>query len=288
VPAFYNDDFWDTPFEDVYPDHWAYEAINRIKKRRVIGGYPDGTFKPEHFATRAELASAIDKEYTNRFDLIESCRASIVRVEVGRRSTSESPGEKILSIGSGIVLSKDGYIATNVHVVLPGCDGGFVRVVFGNGKSAEAQIPYGDGARDCAILKVDPCPELKFTDISVFKKVGEEVYAIGYPLALPGANSVSKGIVSRIARYKAYDEWVNFVQTDAAINPGNSGGGLFNRYGELIAMPTRKYVKIGNIPVDNIALCLAAEEILHVWSKVKEGKTGMVNAELATMDVEVS
>jgi S1-C subfamily serine protease len=223
-------DLWHMPFSDVDPNHWAFEAIERIKKRRVMAGYPDGTFRPEKPVSRAELASALDKDYINRFSIIGNCGLSVVRVEAGRKETDKYPEEKILSIGSGVVLDTNGYIATNVHVVLPGLDGGFVRVIFNNGKKVEAKVPYGDGARDCAILKVDPC-------------------------------------------------LINFVRTDAAINPGNSGGGLFNRYGEFVAMPTRKYVKIGDIPIDNIAICLAGEEVMQVWNMLKLGMVGLKNAE---------
>ncbi|RPI32307.1 MAG: 2-alkenal reductase, partial [Chloroflexota bacterium] len=141
--------------------------------------------------------------------------------------------------GSGFILSEDGYIVTNDHVV-SGADS--VTIIFYDGHEAEAQIVGTDEDSDLAVLKVDALPEgthpLTLGD-SDQVQVGEWVVAIGNPFGRLG-NSMSVGIVSAIGRdipagatnYRIPQA----IQTDAAINPGNSGGPLLNMRGEVIGV----------------------------------------------------
>lgn len=273
-------------FFDVPVTHWAYHAIRRLLKRGVVAGYPDGSYRPESPATRAELASALDKEYLSRLDLVARCQAVVVRVEALDENGA------VRSIGSGVTLDRDGHIATNVHVVMPALDGGDVTkrlfVVLPDGTRLPARVPFGDGPCDCAVLKVTPHRLLAPAPVSVDRWTGEEVWAVGFPLEL--AYSVTRGIISHAARsVPAYNKKVTYIQTDAAINPGNSGGGLFNRYGELVGLPTWKFAKYGDLPVDNVSFALAAEEVLQVYRfALNNPATGVLRLDLLEDTVDLS
>tara|TARA_Y100000748_G_C15478996_1_gene481990 strand:+ start:148 stop:1557 length:1410 start_codon:yes stop_codon:yes gene_type:complete len=146
---------------------------------------------------------------------------------------SPEPSEReFSSLGSGFVISEDGYIVTNNHVVKNASD---IQVTFTNSLKLEAEIIAFDNETDLALLKVDTTDELPFLEFgdSDSAKVGSWVMAIGNPHGLGG--SVTAGIVSARGRMLGgrYDD---FIQTDAAINRGNSGGPLFNLDGEVIGV----------------------------------------------------
>ncbi|MFQ8431678.1 Do family serine endopeptidase [Amaricoccus sp. W119] len=142
--------------------------------------------------------------------------------------------ERSTALGSGFIISEDGYIVTNNHVI-DGADE--IRVEFIDGTSHEAEVVGTDARTDVALLKIespDPLPFVSFGD-SDRMRVGDWVVAIGNPLGQ--GFSVSAGIVSARNRtlQGSYDD---FIQTDAAINRGNSGGPLFNTQGEVIGVNT--------------------------------------------------
>lgn len=140
-------------------------------------------------------------------------------------------------LGSGVIVSSDGYIITNNHVI-DGADQ--VLVILSDGDELEAEIVGTDPASDIAVLRVDS------ENISAIRlgnsddiRVGELVLAIGSPLNRQFANTVSKGIVSARGRSAlGLNQFESYIQTDAAINPGNSGGPLVNMDGELIGINT--------------------------------------------------
>ena len=140
-------------------------------------------------------------------------------------------------LGSGVIVSNDGYIITNNHVI----DGAEeIRVILYGGDELEAEIVGTDPASDIAVLRVDS------DDLSAISlgnsdeiRVGEMVMAIGSPLDRQFAHTVSKGIVSASGRSSlGLNQFESYIQTDAAINPGNSGGALVNMDGELIGINT--------------------------------------------------
>tara|TARA_Y100001936_G_C16065759_1_gene667121 strand:- start:371 stop:1780 length:1410 start_codon:yes stop_codon:yes gene_type:complete len=146
---------------------------------------------------------------------------------------SPEPSEReFSSLGSGFVISEDGYIVTNNHVVQNASD---IQVTFTNGLKLEAELVAFDSETDLALLKVNTIDKLPFLEFgnSDSAKVGSWVMAIGNPHGLGG--SVTAGIVSARGRMLGgrYDD---FIQTDAAINRGNSGGPLFNLEGEVIGV----------------------------------------------------
>jgi Do/DeqQ family serine protease len=140
------------------------------------------------------------------------------------------------SLGSGVLISADGYVVTNSHVI--GSDKADVTVIFSDKHEAPARIIGIDKATDLALVKVDKPmqPPLKWGD-SAQLRVAEWVLAIGSPYQL--SHSVSLGIISALGRKNlGFSEYEDFIQTDAAINRGNSGGALVNARGELIGINT--------------------------------------------------
>jgi S1-C subfamily serine protease len=142
--------------------------------------------------------------------------------------------------GSGFVLNKDGYIATNAHVVASGRN---VQVRFGEGKVVSAKIVGTDPSTDIAVLKVDPSA-VKLTPVALGNSndvhVGDPVAAIGNPLGFE--DTLTTGVVSALGRdIKAPNEFTidHAIQTDAAINPGNSGGPLIDANGRVIGITSQ-------------------------------------------------
>ncbi|MDE3240586.1 MAG: Do family serine endopeptidase [Paracoccaceae bacterium] len=152
----------------------------------------------------------------------------------GQGQGNQGPPQRSEALGSGYVISADGYIVTNNHVI-EGADD--IEITFFDGKTAKAKVVGTDKATDVALLKVSmkqPLPFVTFGDSSKMR-VGDWVLAMGNPLG--EGFSASAGIISAKGRTLngTYD---NFFQTDAAINRGNSGGPLFNMDGEVIGMNT--------------------------------------------------
>lgn len=150
--------------------------------------------------------------------------------------------------GSGIIVSKDGYIMTNYHVV-SGADpkGGLssntvLEVFLPDGREAKAVFKGGDEKTDLAVIKID-LKNLPIADLgdSSELQVGELAVAIGNPLGMEFAGSVTVGVISALNRtVEMSDKTLNLIQTDAAINEGNSGGALLNSRGEVIGINSAK------------------------------------------------
>lgn len=145
------------------------------------------------------------------------------------------------SEGSGIIMTADGYIITNAHVV-DGASG--MKIVLNNGEEYDAKLIGMDTNTDLAVVKIvaDNLTPAEFGD-STQLQVGEDVIAIGNPGGLQLAGSVTKGVVSGVNRPIKSDDvgyTMNCIQTDAAINPGNSGGALVNQHGQVIGINSSK------------------------------------------------
>lgn len=137
--------------------------------------------------------------------------------------------------GSGVIITPDGYIVTNNHVI---ANASQLEVTLNNNKTYEAELIGADADSDIALLKIDtdePLPYLAFGD-SDNTKIGEWVLAVGNPFNL--TSTVTAGIVSAKARSLSPARAQSFIQTDAAVNPGNSGGALVNTNGDLIGINT--------------------------------------------------
>lgn len=173
-------------------------------------------------------------------------------------------------IGSGSIVSEDGYIVTNSHVVSDG-DVKEINVLFSNGETAKADLVWNDPSLDLAVIKVDK-KGLKAIDIGDSDKVevGDRSVAIGNPLGFQLQSTVTSGIISGLNRTVAFNTGVQMdglMQTDAAINSGNSGGALLNSKGELIGINT---AKAGNS--DGIGFAIPINTVKPVIEKIR--KTG--------------
>lgn len=155
--------------------------------------------------------------------------------------------------GSGIIISKDGYIMTNYHVVqyadpnASTSSNTTLEVFLSDGTQAKAKFIGGDSETDLAVIKVDldNLPVATLGDSSTLQ-VGELAVAIGNPLGLEFAGSVTTGVISALNRtIQSADTTQNLIQTDAAINPGNSGGALLNSNGEVIGINSAKISETG-------------------------------------------
>jgi serine protease Do len=221
----------------------------------------DGRRAPEKF-TPAEapklnledvkVLAAIDHEYTK---LINEVVPSVVSITSSRTVLQRAPltledlvrgrqraqYAKSTSLGSGVIVSKEGHILTNHHVVANMTE---IRVQLTDGRNAAARLIGSDPATDIAVLRVE---ENNLTPLAFGNSddilVGQQIFAVGNPYGLE--ESVSRGIVSAKGRRTASDSEVEFIQHDAAVNQGNSGGPLLNIRGEIMGINSRIYSETG-------------------------------------------
>jgi len=190
---------------------------------------------------------------------------------------SPSPGQpdedRPRGVGSGFILTADGFVMTNAHVV-DGADE--VIVTLPDKREFKAKIIGADKRTDVAVVKIDAVglPAVKIGDISRLR-VGEWVMAIGSPFGLE--NTVTAGIVS--AKQRDTGDYLPFIQTDVAINPGNSGGPLINMRGEVVGINSQIYSRSGGyqgisfaIPIDE---AMRVAEQLRSTGKVTRGRIGV-------------
>ncbi|HEX4928578.1 MAG TPA: DegQ family serine endoprotease [Burkholderiales bacterium] len=208
---------------------------------------------------------------------------------IPRQAPDPSPGPRSesRSLGSGFIISPDGYLLTNAHVV----DGGDeINVRLPDKREFKARVIGADKRSDIALLKIDATglPSVRFGDPAKLK-VGEWVVAIGAPFGFE--NSVTAGIVSAKGRSLPQENFVPFIQTDVAINPGNSGGPLFNLRGEVVGVNSQIYSRTGGfmglsfaIPAD---VALDVQKQLREKGRVSRGRIGVVIQEV-TRDLAVS
>jgi len=185
------------------------------------------------------------------------------------------------SLGSGFVVSADGYILTNAHVVEQADE---ITVKFNDKREFKAKVIGADRRTDVAVIKIEASglQAVKFGDPSRLK-VGEWVVAIGSPFGFE--NSVTAGIISAKGRSLPQENFVPFIQTDVAINPGNSGGPLFNLNGEVIGINSQIYSRTGGfmglsfaIPID-VAMDISGQ--LRSAGRVSRGRIGVVIQEVS-------
>lgn len=184
------------------------------------------------------------------------------------------------SLGSGFIVSPDGYVLTNAHVV----DGASqVTVKLTDKREYKAKVVGSDKASDVALLKIaaTSLPTVKIGDPSK-SKAGEWVVAIGSPYGFD--NTVTAGIVSAKARALPDENYTPFIQTDVPVNPGNSGGPLFNLNGEVIGINSMIYSRTGGfqglsfaIPID---MAMKVKAQLQQYGKVSRGRIGVAIQEV--------
>ena len=199
----------------------------------------------------------------------------------GKRSPGQGRGGEQQGQGSGFIISKDGYILTNNHVV-GGADE--INVQMADGRSLKAKLIGADDKSDVAVIKVaeSDLPTLNIANSSDLE-IGEWVMAVGNPFGLSATLTV--GVVSATGRAgMGITDYEEFIQTDAAINPGNSGGPLLNIEGEVVGINTAIYSRSGGymgigfaIPIN---MALKIKEQLIKYGEVRRGRIGAYIQEL--------
>lgn len=204
--------------------------------------------------TKSTGSSIKVKDYS---DVVDKTANSVVEIVTESRSNGNSPFSQYVAegAGSGVIMSEDGYIITNQHVV----DGASsIKVTLRNGKSYDAKLIGEDEESDLAVLKIEASglTPATFGDSSTLQ-VGDAAIAIGNPLGELGG-TVTTGIISATDRQiEIQNKTMTLLQTDAAINAGNSGGGLFDANGNLIGIVDAKVSSEGveglgfAIPISN-------------------------------------
>ena len=202
-----------------------------------------------------------------------------------RAEPGQPDGDQPRGVGSGFILTADGFVMTNAHVV-DGADE--VIVTLTDKREFKAKIIGADKRTDVAVVKIEATglPAVKIGDINRLR-VGEWVMAIGSPFGLE--NTVTAGIVS--AKQRDTGDYLPFIQTDVAINPGNSGGPLINMRGEVVGINSQIYSRSGGfqgisfaIPIDEAT---RVSEQLRISGKVTRGRIG-VQIDQVTKDVAES
>lgn len=198
------------------------------------------------------LKAGLIEGSTSITEIAKKAGPSMVGIRMTATSSANpffgSDGETIRAEGSGIIISKDGYIMTNYHVVSEAdprnrdYENVTLEVFLPDKRQAKAKFIGGDPLNDLAVIKINlkKLPNAELGDSSRLK-VGEPAIAIGNPLGLEFAGSVTVGVISALNRtVSVEDRTLNLIQTDAAINPGNSGGALVNSEGKVVGINTVK------------------------------------------------
>lgn len=223
----------------------------------------------EKVSTRGSF-NGMDEEMQEFFKRFGIPMPNVPRQQRPQRPQDE---EQPRGVGSGFILSADGYVMTNAHVV-EGADE--VIVTLTDKREFKARIVGSDKRTDVAVVKIDASglPAVRIGDVSRLR-VGEWVMAIGSPFGLD--NTVTAGIVS--AKQRDTGDYLPFIQTDVAINPGNSGGPLINMRGEVVGINSQIYSRSGGfmgisfaIPIDE---AMRVSDQLRASGRVTRGRIGV-------------
>ncbi|MBC7703357.1 MAG: DegQ family serine endoprotease [Rhodoferax sp.] len=240
----------------------------------------------EKVSARARAGSGQDEEMLEFLRRFGVPVPNAPRQQAPRPNRPQQPDEEQpRGVGSGFILTADGFIMTNAHVV-EGADE--VLVTLTDDREFKAKIIGADKRSDVAVVKIEATglPAVKVGDVNRLK-VGEWVMAIGSPFGLK--NTVTAGIVS--AKQRDTGDYLPFIQTDVAINPGNSGGPLINMRGEVVGVNSQIYSRSGGfmgisfaIPMDE---AIRVSDQLRTSGRVSRGRIG-VQIDQVTKDVAES
>lgn len=202
------------------------------------------------------------------------------------RNGPQQRSRRATSLGSGFIISEDGYIVTNNHVIQ---DADEITVILSDDKRLKAELVGRDPKTDLAVLKVesdDPLPAVKFGD-SDASRVGDWVVAIGNPFGLGG--TVTAGIISARGRDINSGPYDDYLQTDASINRGNSGGPMFNLAGEVIGVNTAIYSPSGGSVGIGFAIPSATvEPVINQLRKYGQVKRGWLGVHIQQVTEEIA
>ncbi|MGQ9631167.1 MAG: S1C family serine protease [bacterium] len=230
-------------------------------------------------------------------EVAKQVKPAVVFIDIKGESISaelfDTPGHRDIprefqprGVGSGVVISPDGYILTNNHVVK---EAESITVRFENGETKKARIVGRDPGTDLAVLKIDPIPGMRYVKFgdSDRAEVGEWVVAIGHPRGLE--QTVTVGIISgknRRTGILGATGYEDFIQTDAAVNPGNSGGPLVNLKGEVIGINSSIFSTSGGWQGISFAIpsnmAKRISETLIKEGRVRRGQLGIYIQEITS------
>ena len=237
----------------------------------LSGGNETTIYTGDRTPTQVDTASVDTSKELTTAEIYAKYVNSCVGITVDIVSTNVF-GQTVTgaAAGSGFVITEDGYILTNYHVI----DGAnSIKVTFDNGKEYTATYVGGEEKNDIAVIKVDATG---LTPVVIGKSsdmlVGEQVTTIGNPLG-ELTFSESTGIISALDRSITMSDGrqMNMIQTDCAINSGNSGGALFNLYGEVIGITNAKYSSSGSsseASIDNIGFAIPIDQVRSIFESI--------------------
>jgi len=194
--------------------------------------------------------------------------------------------KKTSAIGSGFIISKDGFIVTNNHVV---DDSEEIAISLNDGSKYKAKVIGVDKKTDLALLKINPTKELKFVKFgdSTKSRIGDWIIVIGNPYGLGG--SVSVGIISARSRDVTNGQSDDFIQTDAAINKGNSGGPMFNLDGEVIGISAALFSPSGgNVGIGFATPSSTISQVIKQLREVGEVSRGWLGVSVQDISDEIA
>lgn len=203
--------------------------------------------------------------------------------QLPRRGQPDDDEERPTGVGSGFIISADGYIMTNAHVVK---NADSLSVTLADKREFTAKVVGTDKRTDVAVIKVEAqnLPAVRIGNVESLK-VGQWVMAIGSPFGL--ANSVTVGVVS--AKQRDTGEYLPFIQTDVAINPGNSGGPLINMAGEVVGINSQIYSRSGGYM--GISFSIPIDEAMRIADQLRTSGTvtrGRIGVQIAPVSKEVA
>jgi serine protease Do len=212
-------------------------------------------------------------------EVIEQVGPSVVAIIGKPEDPTRTSDRFALAHGSGVIVSADGWIVTNAHVIEKMKE---IIVLTHNEKQYKPTKVYKDTASDLAFLKINAIglQPASFAD-SDKVRAGETVIAIGTPVSFSLRNSATVGVISGVNR--SVNTTYRLLQTDAAINPGNSGGPLLNMHGEVVGINTMKFV---DISVDNTGFSIPANTVQYILEHFK--KFGLVKRAYLGFELEES
>ena len=255
------------------------ETQNREDNNPASVGTPDESAKSIRVEEQPADKDKDSDKYTTQ-SAYDSVCDSVVTVLCYQDHISDKTSD-IMSQGTGTVISSDGYLVTNAHVI--GNSKAFVvNIVFNNGDKYQAQIIGYDSWSDLAVLKID-ATGLKAVTFGDSDKlaIGDDVITVGSPGGEKFKNSLTKGIVSAFDRELSVNKYVRYIQSDAAISPGNSGGPLCNIYGQVVGITTAKavadYYENMSFSIPSRTVEEIVNDLMHygyVKNRVRIGLTG--------------
>jgi S1-C subfamily serine protease len=263
--------------------NWLAVVIATAVLAAAIGGIVGAVVGVNHQQT------VVEKFFPNKSVLsqpqdIQSVLSKVepAVVSIDSHAVQSSGGDFVAAAGTGMILTPQGEVLTNNHVVSGASS--VTATLFGQTKSLPAHVIGTDPSRDLALVQIDNASNLPTVTLgnSGQTQVGDDVLAIGNALALSGGPSVTQGIVSAENRSLSTQDdsgktenLSGLLQTDAAINPGNSGGPLVNAQAQVIGINTAVAASSqGNAPTQNIGFAIAIDSVKPQLASLRQGGTG--------------